>query len=325
MTDPIDDLALRRELESLPRGIEPPEDLWPTVRARLGTRKRPWWTTPQLRIAALLLLFIGAAGLLVRHNAASGRWRLASLAGERIEPRVFAAGEALETAPASRALLEVGTIGHVEVEGATSLRLIESRPTTHRLALRGGTIHARISAPPRLFVVETPAGVAWDLGCAYTLSVDSTGHTVLNVTLGWVAFEHGSRESLVPAGFTVVNRPGSDAGVPWADDATPELRRAVAAFDSGRAAEVPAILAAARRHDAITLWHLLSRTSGAERELVLRRMESLVPLPRGVARDRLLELDRKAMRLYWQELPGALEIIPSWTRTLWVLWLRVFG
>lgn len=326
MTDDRDDPALARALEGLPRAIEPPDDLWPAIHARLAPaeRRRPWWRAPALRIAAGLLIIAAGALVLARQQAAGGRWRLASLDGAGARPRTFAAGESLATGGA-RALLEVGTIGHVEVDTATVLRLVESRATAQRLALVRGTIHARITAPPRLFVVETPAGVAVDLGCAYTLTVDSAGVSTLHVTLGWVAMETGPGSALVPAGFRVRSRPGGGAATPWADDAPERLVRAVRAFDGGEVAALDTALAAARPRDAITLWHLLSRTDGARREQVFAALAALAPPPDGVTRERLLALDAMALRLWWQELPGSLEVVPSWTRALWMAWLRIFG
>ena len=68
------------------------------------------------------------------------------------------AGELLETDAQSRALLDIGQIGTVELEPNSRVRLIETDVTEHRLALDRGKIHAKISAPPRLFFVDTPSG-----------------------------------------------------------------------------------------------------------------------------------------------------------------------
>ena len=72
-----------------------------------------------------------------------------------------------------------------------------------------------IWAPPRLFFVDTPAGVAADLGCAYTLEVDDHGDGLLHVTSGWVALQLKDRESMVPAGASCATRPGVGPGTPF--------------------------------------------------------------------------------------------------------------
>ena len=45
----------------------------------------------------------------------------------------------------------------------------------HCLRLAHGRLSARVTAPPRLFVVDTPAATAIDLGCAYDLAVLTDG------------------------------------------------------------------------------------------------------------------------------------------------------
>src|SRR5205823_14085335 len=102
-------------------------------------------------------------------------------------------GERLETDDSSRAVILVGDIGHVEVRPDTRIRLIRAQRTDHRLALDRGEIYAKVDAPPRLFFVETPAGTAVDLGCAYTLAVDSIGNRLIHVTGGYAALDRVHR------------------------------------------------------------------------------------------------------------------------------------
>jgi hypothetical protein len=320
MNEP-DDMELKRALDALPRAIEPPVDAWTGIRARLkkrGTMGRRS-LRPALRIAALLtLLAISAAALAITRRGAT-TWRLASADGRS---RVLAVGESLATA--GPAQVTVGRIGHLEVTAGTSLRLLAARVSEQRLALTRGTIHAEISAPPRLFIVETPSGTAVDLGCAYTLDVDSAGTSTLVVTAGWVAFEDHGIESLVPAGMRAVAHRGAGIGTPMMEDAPESLRTATAAFDVSRAdSSLGMILRSARRRDAVTLWHLVKRTEGAQRGRLVTKLVALVPLPAGIDRAAIERAEPRAMELYWTELPGTLPIVPSWQQTLWKLWLRV--
>src|SRR5262249_42954189 len=113
-------------------------------------------------------------------------WSVETLAGAPVVDGVRASGdkaragrlrvgEWLETDAVSRARIEVGQIGRVEVDPNTRLQLVEARGREHRMSLSKGTIHARIWAPPKLFFVNTPSATAVDLGCEYTLQVDFTG------------------------------------------------------------------------------------------------------------------------------------------------------
>jgi hypothetical protein len=77
---------------------------------------------------------------------------------------------------------------------------------------------------------------------------------------------------------------------------------ALASFDaSGQGLD--AVLAAARPRDTLTLWHLLSRVANdGDRGRVFARMTELASLPAGISRERVLALDKDALRLWREEL-----------------------
>ena len=316
-----DDFALKRDLDALPRSIEPPEDLWPGVRSRIGRRAR--WRRPELlRIAALLVLLIGASAWLavVNHRAATWTYTF-------VGPRTgtLRAGDTLNSG-GEPAHLRVGAIGTMDVTPYTRLRLLAARTTAQRVALDQGSIAVRVDAPPRLFIVETPSGTAVDLGCAYTLQVDGNGSSFIHVTAGWVGFEDKGQESLIPAGMRAETLRGGVVGTPFRDDAPDSLRRAVTGWDEDPDdSTLVQLLRGARRVDAVTLWHLVGRTSGAQRDMVVSRLLTLVPPSAGVTPEALLRNDRAAMQLYWEQLPGTLPITPEWRRKLWTWWLKVGG
>src|SRR5262249_26007647 len=100
-------------------------------------------------------------------------------------------GEVLETDANSRARVQVADIGNVEIAPNSRIKLVNTKSTEHRLALEKGELKAKILAPPRLFIVDTPSAVAVDLVWEYTLEVDREGNGKLHVTMGFVALERG--------------------------------------------------------------------------------------------------------------------------------------
>jgi hypothetical protein len=183
-------------------------------------------------------------------------------------------GQWLETDDSSRAVLAVGTIGHVDVRPGSRVRLVRARETDHRLALAYGAIHAKVDAPPRIFFVETPAGTAIDLGCEYTLETDRDGRGLIHVTGGYVEFIWNGTRSIVPLGAYAVTRPDRGPGVPYVEDAPAALREALVAFDFERGGTdaVRRAWAAARAEDALSLWHLVTRVDAALRGAVYDRL-----------------------------------------------------
>jgi len=209
------------------------------------------------------------------------------------------------TDSSSRASITLDGTGRVDVDADSRLRLISNGPGRKRLSLERGTIHAVIWAPPGEFVVDTPSAVAVDLGCVYTLHVDDSGAGLLRTTMGWVGFKLNGHESFIPAGAICLTRPKIGPGTPYMEDASASFRDALSHFDFElhtpveRTALLGILLADARKDDALTLWHLLSRVSDADRPSVYDRLAMLAPPPGDVTRDGILRLDRPMLDTWW--------------------------
>ena len=281
----------------------------------------------QLAAAAASLVLVAAAAWFAFTVRSSG-WTVQALAGAPAvagtaiaTPSRVPIGETVTTDGRSRARIDVSTIGFVDVEPDSRVRLLASRAGEYRLALDRGEIRARIWAPPRRFFVNTPSSTAIDLGCAYTLRVDEHGAGSVLVESGWVAFEHNGRESFIPQNAVCATRPGAGPGTPCYTDAPAGIEAALTILDFSstddvrRAAALETVLSRARVKDAFTLWHLLSRGTRAERERVYQRLASLVPPPAGVTRERILAGDRRARDAWWNAL--GLD-----TASWWRIWKR---
>lgn len=285
------------------------------------------WHLPVFRFsssfaAVAAVLVIGVSTLLVlrARNAshAGPAWDIARIAGT---PRVgwhtlsansrtakLQVGQTLVTDNSSRASITLDETGQIEVDPQSRLRVVASRPGHKRLSLERGTIHATIWAPPGEFVVDTPSAVAVDLGCVYTLHVDDSGAGLLRTTMGWVGFKLNGHESFIPAGAVCRTRPRIGPGTPYFEDASPAFQEALTEFDFAkvtpeeRMALLGTLLKEAKKQDALTLWHLLSRVSDAERPSVYERLAVLAPPPRDVTREGVLRLDQKMLDSWWNSL-----------------------
>ena len=296
--------------EQLPR-LSPPDSLWSEIESLLaGETKfvaRPFWGWQSKVAAAAVLLLVASVGVFWIYKGRNPKpsWLVKRLDGvpkigsEQISANgQLAIGEWLETDGSSRAQIDVASIGNVEVEANSRVRLLQSRADEHRLELVRGKMSARIWAPPRLFFVDTPSAVAADYGCAYTLEVNDQGGSLLRVTSGWVAMESTDRESMVPAGASCETRPGVGPGTAYFDDASPAFREALTEVDfdpdaAVREAALTSVLDQARPRDTLTLWHLFRRSEGADRERLYDKLASFVPPPAGVTREGMLSGDEK--------------------------------
>ncbi len=262
--------------------------------------------------AAAMVVLVGLAGYLARPSGGptlsvtlvSGTPRIESgRAGSSI-----ALGQWLNTDAKSVAKIEIADIGHVTVRPNTKIMVSstgkddEGNPR-HVLNMRRGRIEAQISAPPRVFLVDMPSARAIDMGCEYSLDVSEDGSGLLRVTLGHVILEgHGRKADVPMLGGMCRTRTGFGPGTPYFDDATDALINALERFDfeGGGAADLSIVLAEARERDALSLWHLLSRTRGSERERVFGRLAALKPLPDSISKEAILALDPQALSR-WHE------------------------
>src|SRR5262249_14615614 len=264
--------------------VSAPDEMWSEIEALLDYGSRRQASQPKSQrfafafnwyqvatVAAVVVVAVAIGVIWSGYFGPRVEWNVEQvvgnvrIGGERVvDIGSLAVGQTLQTDSSSRATINVGTIGEVEVEPNSRIRLVQAQPTEHRLALDRGKINATISAPPRLFFVDTPAGEAIDLGCEYTLEVDAAGTSGLHVTLGFVAMMRNGAEVWVPRYGMCQARPGIGAGTPYFEDASDALVSVLEKFDfeNGGAEALVTVLKESRPRDTFTLWHLLSRVDG---------------------------------------------------------------
>jgi FecR protein len=235
-----------------------------------------------------------AAAVLLFPSEAPHAWEVTWLEGSGAAR--LAVGGWLETGDEARARVKVADIGRVDLAPNTRVQLVATGEAEHRLDLRRGKLRALVYAPPRLFLVDTPAATAVDLGCAYSLEVDESGAGLLRVDSGHVELEgRDGHTSYVPQGASC-RLGGGGAGVPWFDGAPDGLL-------DPRGDGLEAALAVALPRDALTLWHLIARVSEERRPSVLGRLAALAPPPPGAPLDLCRRLDRDALLAWRETLP----------------------
>ena len=287
MTDPLWDPSVGdAELARLEQALAPLRHQAP-LRA-LPPRRKPRW--PYLAGAGVTLAAAAAVLLWARGGspppcASTDGFRFQATAGTpRCEGTAARAGWLpvggwLETGAGDVAHLEVADIGSLDLAADSRLSLVATGPREHRLALAEGALHAKVNAPPRLFVIETPAATAIDLGCEYDLAVGPDGSGTLRVRNGLVELAAGARLTVVPMGAEARIVAGSGPGLPWRSDAPFPLRDAVAAFDAGEPGALDQMLRLAGPRDTMTLWNLLGRVDADDRARVFAAIEAVVPIP----------------------------------------------
>lgn len=275
-------------------------------------------------VAASLVVVLAAATLAIRFYWPSGEpWDieavsgLATINGKPVSRHDrFGPGDTLITGQNAHVIVRVARVGELEVAPGTELELVATNRRRHRITLRRGSVDARVWAPPFTFGVETPAGLASDIGCAFNIRYqDESESGLLKVTSGWVDFDGDVRSSLVPQGAMAELSRTLGPGTPYWTDAPPEFVEALREFDT--TASTPAmmrVLATARPRDAMTVLHLLERAKREHRAPLFDKLAELAPPPSGVTRERVIERDLQMIEAWRRHL--GLGGVKKW----WVYW-----
>jgi hypothetical protein len=284
---PDDDLKALEERLASARG---PQRDWENKAQRRGQRWPVWGALAASVIAGAAYVEYG------RYLAAHSFLTTTASSSSRLRP-----GSWLDTTETTD--IAVANIGHVTVEPQSRVRLVETSPQVQRLELARGALHAKVSAPPRLFVVDTPAAQAVDLGCEYRLTVDAAGTTRLEVLKGEVSLEGHGAASRVSAGAVCYTKSGEAPGVPRSAHSGPAFSQALDAWETHSGGLQP-VLATAERDDAISLWNLLPRVQEQERPEILGRLKGVIEEPPSdVADTDVVKLKPPAMESLWQSFP----------------------
>jgi hypothetical protein len=289
-----------------------PNGVW----SRIGIRSAPS-AAPQFALAAVAVIAIVSLLFVSRAHPAGEPLSVRTLSGApMVDGRRIAAsarigtGEALETDASSSASVTLAGLGEVELLPGSRLRLLKSSAKTRRFALDTGSLRASVTAPPRLFVVDTPSASAVDLGCAYELSVLPAGGTRLHVTAGWVVLESKEGSAYLSSSMVCESDGFGRVQPPYYEDSPNEFKRALREYD-GTGDALATVLSTTRPKDALTLWHLLSRSKGQNRVDVYEKLEQLAPPPTGVTKAGILALDSEMLRLWREDLDPSESVLQA--------------
>lgn len=235
------------------------------------------------------------------------RTRIVQVDGTTVDGR-WARGGELVTRANETAEVEVARIGRLQLAQDTRVHLMETRGGRHQVMLDVGRIDATVWAPPGQFAVRSGAADIIDLGCAFTLSRDAEGRGELQVRSGWVQYELGTQEVLLPAGYRV-DYDAQGARLPVSTSATADFLATAARFDAAtdalqRDQALVALAAQARADDAYTLLYQLTREPALAQGPLYPRLAELLGVPVDPAhRTRWTRGDSDAINAWWSLWP----------------------
>lgn len=186
-----------------------------------GWRGSGWRGGPGSRGVLIVLLSAAAAALLIAYVA---------LDWEASEPRLVAGGK---FTPSRQIVLE-DELTRLTVDAGSILYVDRLEEEIRHLRLERGRLQAFVyaGAKERFFQVRTPSTNCVDLGCMYTLEVDTEKNAYVVVQMGRVAFEDEAKVVVVPADATCRATRRAGAGTPRYVDTPSAVVQALDEYDT---------------------------------------------------------------------------------------------
>lgn len=270
------------------------------------------WQRALLAAAAALVASIALGGYLGwRFDWPAGQaW---TVRGDVDAPTQIAPGEWLRSSSGQALDIDVARIGRIVLSADSSVRLLETRRGFHRLRLEHGHMRARIWAPPGWFGISSGDAELIDLGCDFDIWKRADGSGRVLVRTGWIAYDIGADQILVPAGYQMQFE-ADRAYTPLRPDADPAFRKSLLALDTALRQYGPDSIEAqsssarlaefADERDAFSLLSLLTRYPALARtSLYPRLMQSQRLAASDSHRDAWMAGDIGAINQAWSTLP----------------------
>ena len=210
-------------------------------------------------------------------------------------------GQLLVTNANSRASITVAEIGEIQVDPDRAFDFCKPAATTNAFSSKRERFTQQFGRrPANSSWTHHPLSPLISVACTRSKSSPTVQAFFAPHSAGWASICKDVILSSRPAPF--VQRAAVSALAHRIFRTRPNLFTArspnwIRLTDSeARSSALQTILSQARKEDALSLWHLLSRTEGPTRA-GLARFAALVPPPQGVTRDGVLRLDQQQLDL----------------------------
>ena len=213
----------------------------------------------------------------------------------------FNEGDVLKTGNSSEAIIIVPDVGKININEQTTVARVGSN-----LRLDNGSVIVDTRENKEKFSVEIPSALIdeYYLSDNYLLQVDEKGNSKVEVFSGWLEVKSGDESYIIPEGYRMKIIEDATVGIPYLSGSKPEFVQLLDdyLFGGKNSASLSAVLLSVSDSDAITLWNLLKKVKPNQRNEVYKKLVEFVPVPEGVTKDNILNLDQHALQLWLNEI-----------------------
>ncbi len=330
---------LKRRLKNMPLSFEPPPKIINNITDKLltlestqeegkskkrfsrknkKTEKKNRKTSSEIIlniIIIILLLALGAGGVYYFYfiNKVEATWRISPISGQykignNIHPlKEISEEQIFKLGGNSEAEIYINDIGTLHLKGKTVLKVISIDPDHGSISLSYG--HLEYIPKPSLgqFQIVMNDLLITSKNSKFEIYSDDLGDFTIKILSNFLEIKFKEIVLRFAHDYVVKIEAGQVLKTPYSIKTSPEFIKLLNDYDYNHDAKMLLkIIDTASKNDALTLHFLLSQVDPAKRELIIDKLNTIIPLPYDVDKSKILILDKQGMTKWWDEIYSAI-------------------
>ncbi|VAX16142.1 hypothetical protein MNBD_IGNAVI01-3119 [hydrothermal vent metagenome] len=326
---------LKRRLKNMPLSFEPPPKIINNITDKLLTlegvqdegkakkrssgkkikykkkkRKKHRKAILNIIIIILLLAIGGGGGYYFYYaNKVEASWRVSPISGQYkignnidshrniSEEQIFKLGKN------GVAEIYLNNLGTLHVDGKTELKVLSIEPDKGSISLSYGHLEYIPKPTLRIFQILMNDLLITSKNSKFKIYSDDLGDFTIEVLSNFLEIKFKGIVHRFAHDYVVKIEAGQVLKTPYSIKTSPEFIKLVNDYDYNHETKMLLkIIDTASKNDALTLHFLLSQVDPAKRELIIDKLNTIIPLPYDVDKSIILILNQQAMNKWWNEI-----------------------
>lgn len=326
---------LKRRLKNMPLSFEPPGRIIDNITEKLLTlecknsqklrRKEPQKIKPKLKptkkksgskvlvsvILILIIVVLGGAGgyYFYNMNKSTTPWRIVTLSGE---VKIGSSGQSgnqisenqiFQLSDEGESDIYLGDEGVLKIIGKSEFEILSASNVSNTIRFNYGLLE--YIPKPNSIELETVLNdfKVKSNNAKFRISTDELGDYTAEVLNNFVVIEFREKHYRFAHDHRVKIVADQIIRTPYFINTNSNFIKLLQDFDYNKEPKLlKNIISRAEKVDALSLHFLLSQVKPADRELIISKLEELVPLPYGVAESEILILNQEMLNKWWDKI-----------------------
>ena len=326
---------LKRRLKNMPLSFEPPPKIIDNLTEKLLTLENSKVETKKTKIDKnlekvrakkkkkksnrktvlntfiILIIFAlgGAGGYYYYINQSPSFWRVVPIAGKfKIEgktnsPKQISENQIFKLEENGKSDIYLKDNGMLHVIGKSEFKIINSNTDLSSIKFISGNLEYIPKPTSNKFQIVIDDLIITSENSKFRIYSDELGDSNLEILSNYLQIEFKKELYRFAHDYVVKIEADNVIRIPYSNKTTPGFIKLLSEYDYKKETKtLKKIIDNAKNNDALTLHFLLSKVSPAKRELIIEKLNKIIPLPYGVGKSDILILNQEMMNNWWDEI-----------------------